>query len=168
MEPDRAAILFSLPTVPRQVILLDGRSGAGKTELAAWLAPAIGAQLVHLEDMYPGWDGLEAASRMVHDDILLRSRWRRWNWSENRTAEWHELDHRSPLVIEGCGALSSRNRSASTFALWLDLDAVTRKARALARDGETYRPHWDHWAAQEERFIARERPRSLADLVISA
>jgi len=38
--------------------------------------------------------------------------------------------------------------------------------RALERDGQQYESHWDDWAAQEERFIAREHPQALADLVI--
>jgi predicted kinase len=149
----------------RQIILIDGGSGSGKTELAAVLAPALGAELVRLDDVYPGWDGLEVASLMV-PDIIDASRWRRWDWAAGEPAEWHDLDPRRPLVIEGCGSLSRANRALATFGIWVELDEPTRKARALARDGDAYAPHWDRWAAQERAFFERERPDRLADTVL--
>jgi hypothetical protein len=48
----------------------------------------------------------------------------------------------------------------------VELDAQTRKARALARDGAMYEPHWDQWAEQEQRFFDRERPDRLADVIV--
>lgn len=149
----------------RQVILIDGGSGSGKTELAAVLAPAIGAELVRLDDIYPGWDGLEAASQMV-PGIIETNRWRRWDWVAGEPAEWHDLDPHRPLVIEGCGSLSRANRALATFGIWVELDEPTRKARALARDGDAYAPHWDRWAAQERAFFERDRPDRLADTVL--
>jgi uridine kinase len=148
-------------------VLVDGRSGSGKTEFAALLVAAWpGAQLVRLDDLYPGWDGLEAASSMVHTHVLGELRWQRWDWTANLPAEWHFLDPTRPIIVEGCGALSAENRRAATLGLWVELDDETRKARALARDGDSYAPHWDGWAAQEEIFLARERPRELADAII--
>ena len=47
------------------VVLIDGRSGSGKTSLAADVAESLGAAVLHLEDLYPGWDGLGAGSRAV-------------------------------------------------------------------------------------------------------
>jgi predicted kinase len=149
----------------RQVILIDGGSGSGKTELAAVLAPALGAELVRLDDVYPGWDGLEAASLMV-PGIIDANRWRRWDWAAGEPAEWHDLDPHRPLVIEGCGSLSRANRALATFGIWVELDEPTRKARALARDGDAYAPYWDRWAAQERAFFERERPDRLADTVL--
>ncbi|MDQ1550836.1 MAG: hypothetical protein QOD50_258, partial [Actinomycetota bacterium] len=62
--------------------------------------------------------------------------------------------------------LSRANRALATFGVWVELDEPTRKARALARDGAAYEPHWDDWAAQEQRFVDRERPDFLADYVV--
>jgi uridine kinase len=151
------------------VLLIDGRSGSGKTELArAVVAGVPEAQLVRLDDLYPGWGGLEEGSRAVHDGILASAHpgWRRWDWATGAHAEWHDLDPGRPLVIEGCGALSRANRALSTFGIWVALDQATRKRRALARDGDSYAPHWDEWAAQEEEFLTRENPAAHADAVV--
>jgi cytidylate kinase len=161
-----AGVVAALPPAGRQVVLVDGGSGSGKSTLAEGVARALGAQLVRLDDFYPGWDGLEAASRAVRDDVLEAHRWRRWDWAADRPAEWHHLDAALPLVVEGSGALSRRNRERASWGVWIELDATERKARALARDGELYRPHWDRWAAQERRFFERERPDLLADCVV--
>lgn len=154
-----------VPTAPR--ILIDGRSGSGKTELARAIAhtwPA--AQLVRLDDLYPGWGGLEAASAHVHDELFAQSRWRRWDWASGTAAEWNPVDPALPIIVEGCGALSRANRAAATFGIWVELDDAERKRRALERDGDAYAPHWDAWAAQERAFIARENPAALADAVV--
>lgn len=150
-------------------ILIDGRSGSGKTELAKRMALALpAAQLVRLDDIYPGWGGLAAGSRHVHEFVFSASapRWQRWDWEADAPAEWHILDPSRPIIVEGCGALSRANRTLANHGIWVELDEPTRKARALARDGEAYAPHWDAWAAQEATFIERERPQELADQVV--
>jgi uridine kinase len=150
----------------RPVVLIDGRSGSGKTELATELATALDAQLVRLDDLYQGWGALDEASERVSSDILLGQRWQRWDWATGTPAEWHEIDPRRALIVEGSGALSAANRALATLGVWVELDEATRRARALARDGDLYAPHWDEWAAQEQRFFERERPDLLADLRI--
>lgn len=159
----------------RPIVLIDGGSGAGKTELARAVVRGWGAPitLVRLEDIYPGWDGLEAASAQLHDEVLAPllagtgvPRWRRWDWTRDAPAEWHQIDPELPLVVEGSGSLSRANRGLATLGVWIELDAVTRKRRALDRDGDAYRPFWDRWAAQEAAFAHRERPAELAELVI--
>lgn len=165
-ERDLAPVIRALAGGRRPIVLIDGGSGSGKTELATRLAPMLDAELVRLDDLYPGWDGLEAASRMVHTDVIGGARWRRWDWTTDAPAEWHDLDPARPLVVEGCGALSRRSRALATYGIWVELDEPTRKARALARDGAAYAPHWDRWAAQEREFFRRERPDLLADVIL--
>jgi cytidylate kinase len=152
----------------RPVVLIDGGSGAGKSSLADQLAVALPAVVVRLEHIYPGWDGLEAASEAVHSDILASEDpgWRSWDWTRSVPGESHQIDSSRALIIEGSGSLSRKNRQLATFGIWLHLDEATRRERALARDGDVYSPHWDRWAAQEARFAERERPEEWADAVL--
>jgi hypothetical protein len=162
LDPLIAAISRSA----RPVVLIDGRSGAGKSSLGARLAPALRAQLVSLDDLYPGWGGLEAGSAAVHETVL-RERdpgWTRWDWAAGQAAEWHPLDAAKPIVVEGCGALSRANRALATFGIWAEMDPVERRRRALDREPD-FAAHWDEWAAQEDAFAAREHPRDLADAI---
>ena len=168
----RATTTRATPRPP--IVLIDGFSGAGKSTLAdALVACWTDAQLVRLEFIYPGWDGLEAASSAVRSDILEPlstgepSSWRRWDWEASAPAERHPVDPGRPLVIEGAGALSAANHRLATLGVWVDLDEPTRRLRALARDGDAYLPHWERWAEQERAFARRERPRDTADLVFA-
>lgn len=156
----------------RPVVLIDGRSGAGKSTLAAGLAPLLGAQLVSLDDLYPGWGGLAAGSVAVHEMVLRDPGsaaegpgWTRWDWAAGRAAEWHPVDPDAPIVVEGCGALSRANRARATFGIWIEVPAAERRRRALEREPD-FAPHWADWARQEHEFAAREHPRELADLVL--
>jgi hypothetical protein len=141
-----------------RILLIDGRSGSGKSELATALGDT--AQVVRLDDVYPGWDGLAAGSATV-PSIIRDRRYRRWDWESDRYAQWRQLDER-PLVIEGCGALSRANRAMADFGIWVQHPDEDRKRRALARE-PAFAAHWASWAAQEEAFMGHENPRGLAD-----
>lgn len=148
-------------------ILIDGRSGSGKTELARAIVDARPRiQLVRLDDLYPGWEGLSAGSAAV-PELLESGRWRAWDWAAGRPGEVHELDPLRPVLVEGVGALSRASRALADFTVWVELDDETRKRRALDRDGELFAPHWERWAAQELEFIGREHPRGLSDIVVA-
>ena len=62
------------------------------------------------------------------------------------------------LVLEGCGALVPPAAAFAAVRVWVDAPTEVRKERALSRDGETYAPHWDRWAAQEDAVYASDPP----------
>lgn len=161
------------------VLIIDGRSGSGKTSLAREAVAAArlaerDPQVLHVEDLYPGWDGLEAGSHAV--PWALERRWyRRYDWVAGAFGERVAIAPELPLIIEGCGGLTAETlRAAQRFAgpgarvrgLWLECPTPERRARALARDGEMYAPHWQRWADQEESLYARTRPWLIADLIV--
>ena len=158
------------------VILIDGPSGSGKTALAERMrAGWVGGDrptLVHLDDIYPGWDGLEAASAQLVTELLEPLRagrpagWRRWEWAADTAAEWHGVDPAHPLIVEGCGAMSRRAVALADLCVWVEADEVERKRRALERDGELYAREWERWDAQWRAFVAREQPRAAATFVV--
>lgn len=158
------------------VILIDGCSGAGKSSLAARLAdawPLAGrVQVVALDSLYPGWDGLDDGVQRALDWILrphgrgLLGTWRRWDWQANTEAESHGVDPALGVIIEGSGLLTPSTAALADVRVWVDATEAARKARALSRDGDTYRPHWGRWAEQEHRHIERDDPRALASRVV--
>lgn len=158
-----------------RITLVDGRSGSGKTTYATELASRSRAQLLSLDDVYPGWDGLEAAEAHVLEHVLRAlaahrpPRWRAWNWADARPGGWHALDPTRPLVIEGCGAVSAASRALADHAVWIELaDEGERRRRAVARDGEAFALNWERWARQEEWHATVHDPRRIADEVIDA
>lgn len=162
---DRAA------KAPRpRITLIDGRSGSGKTTYATALAARTGAQLLSLDDVYPGWDGLEAGEAHVLQHVLRAiaegraPRWQSWNWVDAQPGTWHDLDPHRELIIEGCGAISPAARAIAHHAIWVELaDDAERRRRAIARDGEALARNWTRWARQEERHAAVHDPRGTAD-----
>lgn len=146
------------------ILIIDGRSGSGKTELANALIALRPAQLLRLDDVYQGWSGLAAASRAL-PGILRDGRWQRWDWATSALAEWHAIDTSAPLVVEGSGALTHATRELADLAVWVEHPAAVRKARALAREPD-FEDHWDEWAAQEDEHERAENPRARADITV--
>ena len=156
----------------RRVVAIDGRSGSGKTTLARLVADRLGAVLFHLEDLYAGWDGLSAGVTALHDRVLAplvagrTSQWQHWDWTAGGYAGLHRLPDSDWLVVEGVGAGARVLRPYLCGVVWVETPTAMRKRRALARDGETYAPHWERWAAQEDAFYAADAVRAHADLII--
>ena len=167
-------VLRRLPTSPAGTVLIDGRSGSGKSTLARLLTAAWpDSVLVRMDHVYPGWDGLAWAVEHVWTELLHPlsegrvGRWRSWNWNRDAPGVWHTVRPGGRLVVEGVGTLTPQGSAIADLTVWVDAEDAERKRRALLRDGETYRPHWDRWAAQEEIFIARYDPRRSADVIVA-
>lgn len=142
-------------------VLIDGPSGAGKTWFAARLSEHTQWQTVHLDEFYPGWQGLEKGSEMVNSQVLRKMNpgfWR-WDWNAHAPAEWFSLDGRDNLIVEGVGAVTTANIEAATARGSVVTVMVTgpreaRKSRALDRD-EGYEDWFETWERQELEHFQR-------------
>lgn len=169
---DRITAAIGQVAASNPVILIDGRSGAGKTSLARALVarwPMRGrVQSVALDSLYPGWDGLDQGVELARELILvphargLVGVWQRWDWATGEPAEAHAVDPSLPLIVEGAGLLTPATAKLGDVRVWLESPDTSRKQRALARDGDTFRPHWERWARQEQRHVERDEPTRLA------
>ncbi len=160
------------------LIGVDGRSGTGKTSLAEQLAtslstPGVPVPVVHLDDVYPGWDGLAAAIPALVEGVLeplspgQDARWRRWDWDADAPGDWAEVPWAPAVVVEGVGATAAACRPHLACALWLEADDAVRYRRAIDRDGEAFAREWDRWARQEDAYLATDSPAAAADVVVT-
>jgi len=156
------------------IIAVDGRSGAGKTTLAVELAARLRAHhkvsLFHLEDIYPGWDGLAAGvERYVSTVLTPLSRgeaatWTSWDWENHYDGEARVTLPAEIVIVEGVGAAAEAARPMLDAVVWAESPDDVRRTRALDRDGATYEPYWDQWAAQEEEWLGLDDVPGNADL----
>ena len=158
------------------VVAIDGPSGSGKTTLAKGVADeltrAASVEVVHMDRLFPGWDGLAAAPRLLTEQVLEpisrghQAAYRLWDWVRD---EWDGTCEVTPtrfLVVEGCGSSVQPAGGYAAVSVFVEADRSRRMTRGIARDGEAYRPHWERWADQETAIFAADRTRERADLVI--
>ena len=158
------------------VLLIDGRAGSGKSTLADEVQNEFfklgesAPRVIHLDDLYPGWDGLQLGVEYVQRAILnpLSRRevahYQLFDWAAGERREWREFAGGTPLIIEGCGAINRNSIESADLSVWLEESEETRKQRWIGREGNDV--HWTQWAAQELDFYARERSSELAGRIV--
>lgn len=156
-----------------RLIGIDGPAGSGKTTLAADVAALADAPVVHLDNLYPGWDGLFEVDAMVLG--LLRplsqgrpGRYRRWDWYAGEYRETVLVEPVPLLVLEGVGAGNAAWSDLVTTLVWVEAPPDVRRARALDRDGEGLLEHWAGWTADEERLFREQGTRARVDVVVES
>jgi uridine kinase len=154
-----------------RLVCIDGPSGSGKTTLAARLAAALGhPPVLHMDDVYPGWDGLAASVPLLYEQVVAplaedgTASYRRYDWHRGAFAEAHDLGTPELLVVEGAGCGARVIAERAVLLVWIEAPRDERFRRGIARDGETYRPHWERWARQEAEHFAAEATACRADV----
>lgn len=170
---------------PTPIILIDGRAASGKSSLAASLKNVLfkeleqAPRLIHMDDLYPGWEGLLLGAGYLNQQILgplkagKTAHWQLWDWQKGERGNadepgngWREFSGGTPLIVEGCGSLSRVASELADYRIWIEAPQDVRHTRWLERDGEKFNDFWHIWAAQEDEFYQQEKSKSLADLVI--
>ena len=160
------------PTLGRgRLICIDGPAGSGKTTLAEEIAELSGAPVLHMDDMFEGWDGLPGITDQL--ETLLRplaagrsGSYRRWDWPGNAWAETVLVPPAPLLVLEGVGSGSADVADLITVLAWVEVPYDLRMARGLERGGVGVAEHWRQWAIDEQDLFAREGTRDRADVVL--
>jgi uridine kinase len=155
-----------------RLVSIDGPAGAGKTTLSeevATLAPD--AVVVHMDDLYAGWNGLPEVSRQLAGLLRplaerLPGSYRRYDWEAEAWAETVTVEPTDLLVLEGVGSGCRMQDDLIGVLVWVEAPYDQRMRRGIERDGEAFAPHWQAWAEAENRLFAQHRTRQRADLVV--
>ena len=154
------------------VVAIDGPSGSGKTRLARRIARALGGStLVRMDHLVTGWDGLEESTRLMRP-VLEKLRagepvtYRMWDWAVEGWGAPLWRPAAASVVIEGCGSGALSLSDLVDYLIFVEAPEAVRHRRAIARDGATYQPHWQRWAAQEDAHFTANRTAERADLII--
>lgn len=159
------------------IILIDGRTGTGKTEFAQRLQNELfgileqAPRVISMDDLYPGWGGLnEGALYLIRNILIPLSKnqeafWNRFDWqTQTRHQQLSSFSGMTPLIIEGCGSLSLASRELSDYAVWMTAPEQTRKKRFSERDSGAFDEYYEKWAAQEDEFYSTHRSAELSNL----
>jgi uridine kinase len=187
-----ARVLATPPRLgPVRLVCVDGPAGSGKSTLAGRIAgaldglpaAALGAGpadssarvrtvVVHLDDLYEGWTGLDGVWDRLRAQVLdplaagSPGRYQRYDWVAGRFAEWVDLPVPDVLIVEGCGSAPRTVDGRSVLVVWVGAPATVRLDRGLDRDGESMRAEWERWMVLEAEHFAREGTRARADVVV--
>jgi uridine kinase len=176
--------------VSRPVLVsLDGRSGTGKSTLAAELAERHHGRTVFSDDFWTGGDDDYWLARSPKQRSEEAIGWRRLRREAlepliaGHTTSWHPFnwntgqglsDHRTrcdpaPVIVLD-GVYSTRPELADIvdISVLLTLDDDLRRSRLLAREGAEFMRCWHSiWDPAEDYYFTVVRPNSSFDLVLT-
>lgn len=188
------AVRASAARLPRtRLVLIDGPAGSGKTTLANRLAVELGGapsggagtvdpqvslhpdaslQILHADDMYEGWEGLDSLDEVLLGQVLgplaqgHSGAFRMWDWHASRRTHEIRVPAREVLIVEGVGVASPRAREHAVMTVWVEAPPQVRLVRGIERDGEGMREEWERWQPIERRVLAAHGTREAADILV--
>jgi uridine kinase len=158
-----------------RLVCIDGPAGSGKTTLAESLSEVLGgAPVVHMDDLYEGWDQALGDPLAARVEAWLLIGWEaglpgmhpRFDWALGRYAEWVTVPAAPVVVLEGCGSGSARIRERASLVVWVEAPAELRLQRGVERDGAALAPQWREWQAHEQAHFTADGTRAASDVIV--
>jgi len=158
-----------------KIVAIDGHGASGKSELADRLARTLGGIAVVRTDDFArpnvrGWDWERMHAQVLEPLLMDRpGRYQRYDWDDDRPAEWHDVPVGGTVIVEGVSSMRDELGRYWNLAIWLDCTYEIRLQRGVERDGEAMRPQWTEvWMPEEDAYFRSQRPDRKADLVIDS
>lgn len=166
------------------VVALDGRSGTGKSTLAARLATELDATVIDGDDFFAG--GVDVREDTPADRARDCIAWRRQRpvleaLRAGRTATYHAFDWdafdgsleadatqhapRPVVILEGVYAARPELADLVDLRVLLRVSDEVRLARLLAREG-ALGPWEKQWHEAEEWYFAHSAPAASFDMIV--
>jgi uridine kinase len=172
-----ATIRAVLAVAPRgrltRIVAIDGHGGSGKSQLAEALSRRLGGtEVVHTDDFarpgVSGWEWTRMKAQVLEPLEADRpGRYQRYDWDDDRLAEWHDVAVGGTVIVEGVSSMREELGRYWDLAIWVECPYDTRLERGVARDGEEMRSQWtDVWMPEEDEYFRAQRPDRKADLIV--
>lgn len=161
------------------LLAIDGPAGAGKTTLAAKLEAQFAVhstvRVIHMDDLYDGWDGalgsalsqtLEqlASAHLAGVECTIKI----FNWHLMKFDREEVITPTDYLILEGVGAAQAVVRAAGATTYWLDIDSETGLKRVLARDGSHIEKEMLQWQIQQSIHFEKDKTRENCEFKLTS
>ncbi|MFF4010290.1 uridine kinase [Streptomyces sp. NPDC001717] len=156
---------------PVRLIGIDGHAGSGKSTFAGLLAEALGAPVLHLDDVATheelfGWQERLRAQVLEPLAAGRPAHWAPYDWVERRFGPQRVLEPVPVLVVEGVGAGRRVLRPHLARLLWMETPRATSWGRGRDRDGRELSDFWDRWERAELAHFSDDPSRPFADTLV--
>jgi len=162
----------------RPVIAIDGPAGAGKTTLAHELSLAFSSkssvQVIHMDDLYDGWDNalskdLSKILRYLLNQHEAKSpaKIQRYNWESSSFGESEELPVCDLLILEGVGCGDKELQDHLAALIWMEIDPADGLQRVIDRDGAQVKEEMEKWLGTQAEFFLQHSTREKADFILT-
>ncbi len=173
-----AALLDLCKGSAKSVIAVDGPAGAGKTTLATNLALALSqdlkVQVIHMDDLYDGWQnalGAQLSETLTYivssHRIGKKVKFSKYDWIQSQFNEAQEIPEADLIILEGVGSGQLAIRDELAALLWIDIDHSLGLERVISRDGDSIKAQMQKWLVQQEQHFAREGTQNAADFILT-
>ncbi len=171
------------------IVALDGRSGTGKSTLAARLAVMVNAVVITCDDFYSGSTDAAWLARTPQQRAACCIDWRRlrrevveplragqraryhpFDFAKGSGLARHTITHDPRPIVILDGAYSGRPELADIvdIAALLELSDGVRRGRLIAREGPAFMAAWHPvWDAAEDHYFTNICPPSRYDFVLT-
>lgn len=160
------------------VIAIDGAAGSGKTTLACELSLALSLEhsivVIHLDDIYEGWDDALGSSltSKLKNLLVAISQGKSFtlpifDWSIGAFSSQKVISPSDVLIIEGVGSAQAVVRPWTAATIWLDVAANEGLRRVLDRDGDSIVSEMVRWQLREAEHFYSDQTRENADFILS-
>ncbi len=172
------ALLDLCKAAQRPIIAIDGPAGAGKTTLATnlhlALYPNFTSTIIHMDDLYDGWDNAltpELSKTLISIAISHQQNKQisisKYDWLRSTFLPAEVIPPAQLLILEGVGSGQRAIREYLTALIWIDIDRDSGLNRVLERDGNAIKDPMQKWLVTQEQHFAIEKTDNAADFVLT-